>query len=38
MIDSLKAFLFLIVVIDPLGSVPVFLVAAKNLHDRAKKI
>ena len=37
MVDFFKTFLFLIAVIDPLGSVPVFLEATKNLDDSAKK-
>ncbi len=37
MIDFFKTFLFLIAVIDPLGSVPIFLEATKNLDDQAKK-
>jgi len=37
MIDFFKTFLFLIAVIDPLGSVPIFLEATKNLDDHAKK-
>jgi multiple antibiotic resistance protein len=37
MIEAIKTFLFLVAVIDPLGSVPVFLEATKNLDDHAKK-
>jgi len=37
MIDSLKTFLFLIAVIDPLGAVPIFLEATKNLEDQMKR-
>jgi multiple antibiotic resistance protein len=37
MIEALKTFLFLIAVIDPLGSVPVFLEATKHLDDPSKK-
>jgi len=37
MIELLKAFLFLFAVIDPLGAVPVFLEATKNLEDQPKK-
>jgi multiple antibiotic resistance protein len=37
MIIFLKTFLFLVAVIDPLGAVPVFLEATKNLEDKAKK-
>jgi len=37
MIVFLKTFLFLFAVIDPLGSVPVFLEATKNLEDKTKK-
>ena len=37
MIDALKTFLFLFAVIDPLGSIPVFLEATKNFDDHAKK-
>ncbi len=37
MISTLKSFLFLFAVIDPLGAVPIFLEATKNLDDRAKK-
>ncbi len=37
MIDFFKTFLFLIAVIDPLGAVPIFLEATKNLEDQSKK-
>jgi multiple antibiotic resistance protein len=37
MVDSLKTFLFLFAVIDPLGAVPIFLEATKNLEDHQKK-
>jgi len=37
MIDFIKSFLFLFAVIDPLGSVPVFLEATKRFDNRAKK-
>ena len=37
MIESLKTFLFLVAVIDPLGAVPIFLEATKNLEDQKKK-
>ena len=37
MIESLKTFLFLVSVIDPLGAVPIFLESTKNLEDQVKK-
>jgi multiple antibiotic resistance protein len=37
MLDVLKSFLFLFAVIDPLGSIPVFLEATKNFDDKSKK-
>jgi len=37
MIESLKTFLFLVAVIDPLGAVPIFLEATKNVEDQPKK-
>jgi multiple antibiotic resistance protein len=35
--DFIKTFFFLVAVIDPLGSIPVFLEATKTFNDRAKK-
>ena len=37
MIELLKTFFFLFAVIDPLGSIPVFLEATKHFEDRVKK-
>ncbi|MDX2194917.1 MAG: MarC family protein [Cytophagales bacterium] len=37
MIEIIKTMLFLFAVIDPLGSVPVFLEATKNFNDTTKK-
>ena len=36
MLEFIEKFLFLFAVIDPLGSIPVFLEATKNFDDRAK--
>jgi multiple antibiotic resistance protein len=37
MMDFVKTFFFLVAVIDPLGSIPVFLEATKGFDDKAKK-